>query len=71
VLVACGTSLMPRVELPAWVGSVVVAGDNNAPGRTAVKNTEEALTALGIATRATFPKAGFKDWNDQLRGIRS
>lgn len=71
VLVACGTSLMPRVELPAWIASVIVAGDNNAPGRTAVKNTEEALTALGIATRATFPKEGFKDWNDQLRGIRA
>lgn len=71
VLVACGTSLMPRISLPVTIDAVIVAGDNNAPGRAAVTETEEALGAKGIDTRAIFPEEGFKDWNDQLRGIRS
>lgn len=70
VLVACGTSLMPRLSLPVTIDAIIVAGDNNAPGRAAVVETEEAFGAKGIDTRAIFPEDGFKDWNDQLRGVR-
>lgn len=71
IMVACGTSLMPRIALPETIVSAIVAGDNNAPGRAAVTATEQALNAKGIPTRAIFPEAAFKDWNDQLRDVRS
>jgi DNA primase len=69
VYVACGTALMPRVELPASVRSVVVAGDNNDAGRVAVAATIEALEQRAIGVRAMYPNPAFKDWNDELRGI--
>lgn len=71
VLVACGTSLMPRISLPVTIDAVVVAGDNNTPGRAAVTATEEAFGLKGIDTRSIFPAVGYKDWNDQLREVRS
>jgi DNA primase len=71
VLAACGTALMPRLELPASVQTVTLAGDNNAPGRAAVEAGAEAYRTRGLTVRAMFPAAGFKDWNDELRGVRA
>jgi DNA primase len=71
VFVACGTALMPRLGLPADVRSVVLAGDNNDAGRLAVEQAAIAFAERGLSARIMFPATGFKDWNDELRGIRA
>lgn len=70
VWVALGTGLMPFVEFPADVRSVVLAGDNNDAGRMAIAKAGEALALRGVATKTMFPDPAFSDFNDQLRGIR-
>lgn len=71
IWVACGTAMMPRMALPAEIAQVTIAGDNGAAGRTAAQEAGAAFLATGVAVNEIFPDAGFKDWNDQLRGIRS
>ncbi|QQV76513.1 toprim domain-containing protein [Sphingomonas aliaeris] len=69
--VACGTALMPQLQMPARIRRVVLAGDNNAAGRLAVETAITALGERGLAVRAMWPADGYKDWNDMLRGIKS
>lgn len=70
VWVACGTALMSRVSLPSSIQQVTLAGDNGKAGRDAVDQATAAYLDAGIAVNAIFPDEGFKDWNDQLRGVR-
>jgi DNA primase len=70
VWAALGTDLMPSVEFPPEVDSIVIAGQNDQAGRAAVVRAGEALLSRGYAVRDTYPHPDFKDWNDQLRGIR-
>lgn len=70
VWAALGTDLMPSVEFPPEVDSIVIAGQNDAAGRAAVERAGEALLSRGYAVRDTYPHPDFKDWNDQLRGIQ-
>ena len=69
IWVSCGTAGMPRIEFPAAVSKVILAGDNGEAGRTAVDEARSAYGASGLATTEIFPDARFKDWNDELRGI--
>ncbi|MDO7843437.1 CHC2 zinc finger domain-containing protein [Sphingomonas immobilis] len=71
IWVACGTALMPRLVLPPAIRSIVLAGDNNSAGRTAVEEARSAFVEQGLAVSTMYPETGFKDWNDQLRGIRA
>lgn len=71
VWVVLGTAMMPEVDYPAQVRSIVIAGQNDAPGHAAVEKAAAALTKRGFAVRSMWPRDGFKDWNDQLRGITS
>lgn len=70
VMVACGASLLPRLEFPASVRHVMLAGDNDDAGRAAIAGAETAYGLKGLTSAGMFPAADFKDWNDQLRGIR-
>ena len=70
VWVALGTAMMPAIEYPAAVNSIIIAGQNDAAGRAAVAKAENELLERGFAVRSIWPADGFKDWNDQLRGIR-
>lgn len=70
VWVACGTEMMGAIVMPAGVQRVTLAGDNNAAGRKAVEAAAEAYRAQNLAVRAVFPTEGFKDFNDELRGVR-
>lgn len=71
IWVACGTALMPRVNFPAGVERITLAGDNGDAGRAAVEASAGAYFEQGYAVDQVFPNAAFKDWNDQLRGIRA
>ncbi|AHE55523.1 DUF7146 domain-containing protein [Sphingomonas sanxanigenens] len=70
VWVALGTAMMPEVQFPPEVRSIVIAGQNDKAGHDAVKKAGEALAERGFGVRTMFPAPEFKDWNDQLRGIR-
>lgn len=70
VWVALGTDLMPAIEFPGEVDSIVIAGQNDSAGRAAVDRAGDALLERGYAVRAIFPDVAFKDWNDELRGVR-
>lgn len=70
VWVACGTALMSRVSLPSSIHRITLAGDNGKAGREAVDQATAAYLDAGIAVNAIFPDDRFKDWNDQLRGVR-
>lgn len=70
VWVTLGTAMMPAVQYPPEVRSIVLAGDNNAAGRAAVEQAALALTNAGYAVRTMYPADGFADFNDMLRGVR-
>jgi DNA primase len=71
VWVACGTANMTMLDYPAEIRRIVLAGDNNEAGRAAVTKAAAAIKEQGRETGLMFPRAGFKDFNDQLREIRS
>lgn len=71
VLATCGTALLSRLELPAHVREIMLAGDNDAAGRAAIEQGRAAYTERGLAVRAMYPAEWAKDWNDELRGVRS
>lgn len=67
VWVALGTGNMPAMMLPPSIKRVLVAGDNDAPGRAAVERACEAFREQGRHAAAIFPGSAFGDFNDQLR----
>ena len=69
VWVACGTAMMPRMEMPPGVRSITLAGDNGHAGQLAVINARTAYAAQGLGVSEIFPEPPFKDWNDQLQRI--
>ncbi|MCG7348210.1 DUF7146 domain-containing protein [Sphingomonas sp. ACRSK] len=71
VWVALGTAMMPFLDYPLAARSVCIAGQNDAAGRAAVAKAIPGITQRGFAVRTIWPAEGFKDWNDQLRGIRA
>lgn len=71
VWAACGTANLAQIIYPPWVRHVCVAGDNGQAGRAAAERAMQADLAMGLTVNKTFPADAFKDWNDQLRGIRS
>lgn len=69
VWVALGTGLMPFVQFPELVWSVMIAGQNDVPGMKAVDRAADALADRGFGVRKSYPDPRFSDWNDWLRGI--
>jgi DNA primase len=61
---------MPEIIFPPEIRSIVIAGQNDEAGRVAVVKAAERLMEQGFDVRTMFPDPAFKDWNDQLRGIR-
>jgi DNA primase len=65
-----GTGLMPLVDYPDEVREIVVAGQNDDAGRNAAFAAAEALVARGYMVSTMFPASDYKDWNDELCGVR-
>lgn len=68
VWVTLGTALMPEVQYPATVRSIIIAAQNDEAGRVAVEKASGTLLERGLAVCPVFPPPVFKDWNDLLRG---
>lgn len=71
VWVSAGTSMLPRMELADVTRAVVIGADGDAAGEAAANKAAHAFAAAGRKVRIMRPAAGFKDFNDQLRDIRS
>jgi DNA primase len=71
VWVSCGTAALPKMQFPPEVQSVILAGDNNEAGREAAATAHQVYLARGLSVQEVYPDAPFKDWNDQLRGVRT
>jgi DNA primase len=70
VYVSCGETMMPFVKLPRLCRSVTIARQNDAPGVAAAKRTRAEMEEQRRRVRDIAPDPAFKDWNDELRGIR-
>lgn len=64
VWVALGTGNMPHMALPDCVRRVLLAGDEDGPGRAAVEGAEASLRSRSIEVEKVFPRAG-KDFNEE------
>lgn len=69
VWVPFGTSMLPQVQFPPVVRRIIIAGQNNTPGRLAVAKAALALIDRGLDVAQAWPAPAFDDWNDQLRGV--
>lgn len=68
VWVAAGASLMPAMRFPPNIRSVILAIDNDEAGRREARKAVTAYRFRGLECRILRPGAGFKDFNDELRG---
>jgi phage/plasmid primase-like uncharacterized protein len=64
-----GTAMMPLIKLPPDVTSVVIGADGDEPGEAAARKAAEAIVRTGRRVRIIRPLDGFKDFNDELRGV--
>lgn len=65
-----GTSFLPNMRLPPGLRDVFVAADNDAAGASAAEKAARAFATQGFVTRIIRPLRGFKDFNDELMGVR-
>lgn len=70
VWVAAGASMMPAMQFPPEVRSVVIGADNDDAGDAAARMAAHAFGARALTVRVIHPLPGFKDFNDELRGGR-
>jgi DNA primase len=70
VWVAAGATFLPHMQFPPEVRSVVIGADNDPAGDRAAQDAARTFTALGLAVRIIRPLERFKDFNDELRGVR-
>lgn len=70
VWVAAGATFLPAMQFPPEVRSVVIGADNDAAGEVQAAEAARTFAGRGLQVRVIHPLAGFKDFNDELRGAR-
>lgn len=68
VWVAAGASMLPGMEFPDGVRSIVIGADGDAAGEAAAQKAAEAFSARGLRVRILRPLDGAKDFNEELTG---
>jgi DNA primase len=69
VWAATGEGNLASMRLPAGVRSVIIGADGDSAGEAHAKRAAEAHALEGREVRIIRPELGFKDFNDQLRGV--
>ena len=69
VWAATGEGNMANMVLPPGVKSVVIGADGDDAGAAHAKRAAEILVTQGRSVRIIRPMPGFKDFNDELRGV--
>lgn len=67
VWVSAGTSMMPAMNFPPAVRSIVIGADGDDAGEMAAKKAAAAFVSSGRTVRIMRPSAGFKDFNAELQ----
>lgn len=70
VWAAPGAGMLAAMSVPPVISSVIIAADNDAAGEQAARRAAERFASEGRQVRIMRPDPAFKDWNDQLLGIR-
>ena len=68
VWVAAGAGMLPAMRFPPGVNSIVIGADADATGEAARK-AADVLAVGARQVRIIRPTEGFKDFNDELRGV--
>lgn len=68
VWVAAGATFLPAMQFPPEVRSIVIGADNDEAGEAKAQEAARAFAMRGLTVRIIRPLAGFKDFNDELRG---
>ncbi|HZU63184.1 MAG TPA: toprim domain-containing protein [Novosphingobium sp.] len=71
VWVAGGAPFLPLMVIPEAVRILTIAADNDAAGERAARRAADVFGVGGREVRIMRPAPGFKDFNDQLRNIKS
>ena len=71
VWVAAGASMLPAMQFPPAVRSVVIGADGDEAREREALKAGAAYAARGISVRIIRPLAGFKDFNAELQGAMS
>ncbi|OUC56768.1 virulence-associated protein E [Sphingobium sp. GW456-12-10-14-TSB1] len=71
VWVAAGASMLPKMMFPIGVNNVAIGGDGDDVGQRAAAIAVQSFALRGLKSRAFFPLEGYKDFNDELRGLRA
>jgi DNA primase len=71
VWVAAGASMLPGLLLPSIVRRVVIAADCDPAGEAAANKAADTFSKEGRSVRIIRPAAPHKDFNDELRALRS
>lgn len=70
VWVAAGASMLPAMRFPAGFHSINIGADSDDAGKQAAHKAAASFAMRGLSVRIIYPAAGFKDFNDELRGER-
>lgn len=70
VWVACGVGLLKSMVIPDTIKSLTIAADNDAAGMSGAQEAGDAHNVSGRCVNIMRPSPGFRDFNDELRGIR-
>ncbi|WP_240946589.1 CHC2 zinc finger domain-containing protein [Novosphingobium sp. ERW19] len=68
VWVAAGSTLLPSMQFPPGVRSVLIGADNDPAGQVAADKAAHAFTDRGLTVRIIRPVSWAKDFNDELTG---
>ncbi|WP_394648184.1 CHC2 zinc finger domain-containing protein [uncultured Sphingomonas sp.] len=71
VWVAAGTKMLPQMVMPPIVRAVTIGRDADEAGERAALAAAEAFRGNGVDVRIVSPASGFKDFNDELMGVRA
>ena len=66
VWVAAGAGMMPAMELPDTVTSVIIGADADGAGERAAQTAADAFSLQGRSVRIIRPLAPYKDFNEEL-----
>ncbi len=70
VWVAGGTAFLSLMMIPPEISKLTVAADNDEPGERAALKAADTFAIGNRDVSIMRPEPAFKDFNDQLRGIR-
>lgn len=70
VWIAAGATFLPAMQFPTGVHSIIIGADNDPAGQDSARKAAHAFTERGLSVRIIRPLDGFKDFNDELRGVR-